>query len=173
MVLFTRRKICQIRQRHRTFTDMIGERAMAYYLDTSTSGTPELNYYYFIASQFAFSDRWFSPVSSKTIPNRLATMSGGTTQGYVLIRAMTITRPSSLPRPSSSCWMNTASPGRFTIRPRIPTGAQPPPSSTSATAEVHFQELLRRHHCGRTHIAPISQFTADAQNKTLARVFLY
>ena len=42
-----------------------------------------LNYYYFMASQFAVSDRWFSPVSSKSTPNRIATMTGGTTQGLV------------------------------------------------------------------------------------------
>lgn len=67
-----------------TFTgDTTGERAMAYYEDTSVSGQPELNYYYYMASQFALSDRWFSPVSSKTKPNRLATMAGGTTQGLV------------------------------------------------------------------------------------------
>jgi len=31
-----------------------------------------LNYYYYMASQFAVSDRWFSPVSSKSTPNRIA-----------------------------------------------------------------------------------------------------
>ena len=36
-----------------------------------------------MASQFAISDRWFSPVSSKSTPNRIATMTGGTTQGLV------------------------------------------------------------------------------------------
>jgi phospholipase C len=67
-----------------TFTgDTTGERAMAYYEDTSVSGNAELNYYYYMASQFALSDRWFSPVSSKTKPNRIATMAGGTTQGLV------------------------------------------------------------------------------------------
>ncbi|MBV9669439.1 MAG: hypothetical protein JOZ43_00655 [Acidobacteriales bacterium] len=65
------------------FTDTIGRRAMAYYKEVSTTGAPELNYYYYMASQFALSDRWFSPVSAKSIPNRLASMSGGTTQGYV------------------------------------------------------------------------------------------
>ena len=40
-----------------------------------------LNYYYYMASQFAVSDRWFSPVASKSTPNRIATISGGTTQG--------------------------------------------------------------------------------------------
>jgi phospholipase C len=36
-----------------------------------------------MASQFALSDRWFSPVASKSISNRIATFTGGTTQGLV------------------------------------------------------------------------------------------
>ena len=60
-----------------TFTDMTGQRAMAYYDEGF------LNYYYYMASQFAVSDRWFSPVSSKSTPNRIATYTGGTTQGLV------------------------------------------------------------------------------------------
>jgi phospholipase C len=59
------------------FTDLTGQRAMGYY-DQSY-----LNYYYYMASQFAVSDRWFSPVASESIPNRIATMTGGTTQGLV------------------------------------------------------------------------------------------
>ena len=59
------------------FTDLQGKRAMAYY-DQDT-----LNYYYYMAAQFAISDRWFSPVSSKSTPNRIATYTGGTTQGLV------------------------------------------------------------------------------------------
>ncbi len=59
------------------FLDPTGSRAMGYYDSTF------LNYYYYMASQFAVSDRWFSPVSSKSIPNRIATFSGGTTEGYV------------------------------------------------------------------------------------------
>ena len=60
-----------------SFTDTTGERAMGYY------DQEFLNYYYYMASQFAVSDRWFSPVSSKSIPNRIATFTGGTTQGLV------------------------------------------------------------------------------------------
>jgi phospholipase C len=59
------------------FTDLTGQRAMGYY-DQSF-----LNYYYFMASQFAVSDRWFSPVATKSIGNRIATFTGGTTQGLV------------------------------------------------------------------------------------------
>jgi phospholipase C len=60
-----------------TFTDFNGKRAMGYYDEAF------LNYYYYMASQFSLSDRWFSPVSSKSTPNRLATFTGGTTEGLV------------------------------------------------------------------------------------------
>ena len=60
-----------------TFTDTEGQRAMGYYDETF------LNYYYYMASQFALSDRWFSPVSSKSIYNRIPVFTGGTTQGLV------------------------------------------------------------------------------------------
>lgn len=61
-----------------SFSDLTGRRAMGYY------DQGFLNYYYYMASQFALSDRWFSPVSSKSIPNRIATFTGGTTQGLAL-----------------------------------------------------------------------------------------
>jgi phospholipase C len=60
------------------FTDLHGQRAMGYY------DQGFLNYYYYMASQFAVSNRWFSPVASKSVPNRIATFTGGTTQGLVL-----------------------------------------------------------------------------------------
>jgi phospholipase C len=59
------------------FTDTTGQRSMGYY------DQGFLNYYYYVASQFALSDRWLSPVSSKSIANRIATFTGGTTQGLV------------------------------------------------------------------------------------------
>ena len=59
------------------YTDTTGERAMGYY------DQDFLNYYYYMASQFAVSDRWFSPVSAASNINRIATFSGGTTQGLV------------------------------------------------------------------------------------------
>jgi phospholipase C len=62
------------------YTDLTGERAMGYY------DQDFLNYYYYMASQFAISDRWFSPVASKSTPNRIATFAGGTTGGLVYDR---------------------------------------------------------------------------------------
>ena len=60
-----------------SYTDLNGQRSMGYY------DQDFLNYYYYMASQFALSDRWFTPISSKSIDNRIATFSGGTTQGLV------------------------------------------------------------------------------------------
>lgn len=57
------------------FYDTNGRRAMGYY-----NGS-DLNYYYFMASAFGTSDRWFSPVMSRTHPNReylIAATSQGT-----------------------------------------------------------------------------------------------
>ena len=46
------------------YKDTNGIRAMGYY-----NGN-DLNYYYFMASEFGTSDRWFSPLMSRTSPNR-------------------------------------------------------------------------------------------------------
>ena len=59
------------------YTDLAGQRAMGYYDEGF------LNYYYYMAAQFAVSDRWFSPIASKSTPNRIAMFTGGTTQGLV------------------------------------------------------------------------------------------
>jgi len=58
------------------FTDINGLRAMGYYTDA------DLPYYYYMATQFATSDRWFSPVLSNTEPNRMFLMAA-TSQGIV------------------------------------------------------------------------------------------
>jgi len=60
-----------------TFSDLTGQSSMGYF------DQGFLNYYYYMASQFALSDRWFSPVATKSIGNRIATFTGGTTQGLV------------------------------------------------------------------------------------------
>ena len=80
--------------RNSGFFDTDGIRDMGYY-----DGT-DLNYYYFMASQFATSDRWFSPVMTRTSPNReyliAATSQGdvypvGTNNGdRLLLTAITI-----------------------------------------------------------------------------------
>ena len=58
------------------FFDTDGKRAMGYY-----NGN-DLNYYYFMASNFATSDRWFHPVMTRTHPNR-EYLCAATSQGDV------------------------------------------------------------------------------------------
>jgi phospholipase C len=57
------------------FTDLTGARAMGYY-----DGT-DLNYYYYMASNFATSDNWFSPAMDRTQVNRMY-LFAATSQGY-------------------------------------------------------------------------------------------
>ena len=58
------------------FDDTAGMRAMSYY------DGGDLPYYYFMASSFSTSDRWFSPVMSRTQPNRMY-MLAATSAGHV------------------------------------------------------------------------------------------
>jgi phospholipase C len=58
------------------YYDTNGIRGMGYY-DGS-----DLNYYYFMASEFATSDRWFSPTMTRTEPNRDYLISA-TSGGYI------------------------------------------------------------------------------------------
>ncbi|HXZ78934.1 MAG TPA: alkaline phosphatase family protein [Terriglobales bacterium] len=62
--------------RNEGFSDVDGKRVMAYY-DAS-----DLPYYRFLASSFATSDRWFSPVMSRTQANRMY-MVAATSAGHV------------------------------------------------------------------------------------------
>jgi phospholipase C len=59
------------------FYDVLGHRAMGYFV-----GDNQLNYYYFMASTFATSDRWFAPVMTRTQPNRMY-LYGATSAGHV------------------------------------------------------------------------------------------
>ncbi len=58
------------------FHDTLGLRAIGYY------DGGDLNYYYFMASNFGTSDRWFNPVMTRTNANR-EFLIGATSQGYV------------------------------------------------------------------------------------------
>jgi len=62
--------------RNDNYFDVNGLRVMGYYDWT------DLNYYYFMATQFATSDRWFNPEMTRTEPNRQYILAG-TSQGYV------------------------------------------------------------------------------------------
>lgn len=152
------------------FTDLQGERAMAYYTQEAYDGSrPELNYYYWMASQFALSDRWFSPVASKTIPNRIAAMSGGTTQGYVhdpgnddhapQLAAQTIFQ---LLDAHGISW-------KIYYAHTNPDGT-PSTTFTYFTYSGHYiYRVNGQLVIDRNHIAPMSQYFTDVANNTLPR----
>jgi phospholipase C len=56
--------------------DTNGYRSMGYFTDA------DLNYYYYMATQFGTSDRWFAPVMTRTQPNR-SFIWAATSQGHV------------------------------------------------------------------------------------------
>jgi phospholipase C len=151
-----------------TFNDTLGRRAMAYYKDVAPDGTSQLNYYYWMASQFALSDRWFSPVASKTIPNRLATLSGGTTLGYThdpqnddatgQLSALTIFQLLDQHGISWKLYYES-------------TNADGTPT-TEFSRFGYANKFIFRDSTGKliidsTHIAPLSQYFTDVQNGTL------
>lgn len=145
------------------FFDQTGSRAMGYYDDSM------LNYYYFMASSFAISDRWFSPVASKTVPNRIATFTGGTTEGFVYdpftndhvpqrLTAKTIFEALDAAGVSWKLYYQRSEPNGLPV--------------TIFSYFAYAQKYLRVNSDGSvfvdsTHIAPLSQFTTDAQAGTL------
>jgi phospholipase C len=179
-----------------SFTDLTGQRAMAYYRDTGVSGGAELNYYYYMASQFALSDRWFSPISSKSTPNRLVTLTGGTTQGLVKdpfvddklpsLSTETIFQEldSAIPPVSWKIYysLTQTSPNLypaisfadFTYSGKYLYGnpSQSPCVAPTIGSQQAVGDSTNAFCIDPNHIAPLTQFRIDAANKALAS-FIY
>jgi phospholipase C len=173
-----------------SFTDTTGERAMGYYDEGF------LNYYYYMASQFAVSDRWFSPISSKSIPNRIATFTGGTTQGLVFDPGSNDKLPQ-LNIPSIFQELDSANvPWKvyYTVTQNLCLASDPCssgsyPATTFSNLSYSFRYLYAntsKAACTGTtkpssvvgdstnsfcidpnHVVPLSQFYTDMQNNTL------
>jgi phospholipase C len=142
------------------YHDVIGQRAMGYY-DGS-----DLNYYYFMASNFATSDRWFSPVMSRTTPNRMYLIAA-TSQGH----AYPLTSNSTLP--TAPLIFQELQQAGITWKLYVHPGA-----NGCSTAQCLFQlSYIQNFTYGQTilsqfpqNIVPDSQFISDAQNGTLPQV---
>lgn len=124
--------------------DPQGIRAMGYY-DAS-----DLPYYYYMASQFATSDRWFAPVLSRTNSNRLYVLSG-TSAGYTDIPTKPLTNKTifELLEENGISWKV------YTIG--------------SNTFLDNFQPFEKQH---LANIVPIAQYFTDLDNDTLPSVAL-
>ena len=124
------------------FSDTQGIRAMGFYTGA------DLPYHYWLATQFATSDRWYSPAPTRTQPNRYY-MVGATSGGHAYpsdtaIAAKTIF---DLLDAAGISWLIYSEDG-----------------TTSADVFAGFSSRYP------SHIVPIAQFQTDAQNGTLPAV---
>jgi len=149
------------------FYDVSGIRAMGYY-----DGT-DLNYYYFMATNFATSDRWFHPVLARTQPNReylvAATSQGdaypvGTDGGDShLLTSTTIFQEL---QAAGISWRIYVDPTNSSC-----TG---PPYDPNCLINLSYIQFFEWGHTIAanypTSIAPISQYYTDLANGTLPQV---
>jgi len=127
------------------YKDLIGARAMGYYT------AADLPFYYFMASQFATSDRWFSPVFSRTQANRMYLLAA-TSQGYVYPPSAGLTAKTifeDLDDAHVSWKIYVTDPG--------------------GTYLTYFPDYYSQH---QANIVPASEFATDAANGTLPSVAL-
>jgi phospholipase C len=154
--------------------DVDGGRTMGYY-----NGN-DLNYYYFMASNFATSDRWFNPVMSRTNPNR-EYLIGGTSWGYAYPNGTNANDMAEIPTPIIFQELQAAG---ITWKVYVYPNPQPAQYGTLTCAAndtrpecLYHVTYLQNFTYGQTilnqypqNIVPIAQFYTDAQNGTLPQV---
>jgi len=123
--------------------DKNGQRAMGYY------DQQDFPYYYFMATQFAISDKWFSPVMTNTPANRMYTMAA-TSQGVVNGFSNAISAPTIFDQLQKAgvTWKDYV--------PDYPSGSSLAPFSTYSKF--------------KSNIVPMSNYFADLQNGSLPQV---
>lgn len=154
------------RVRAHPYYDTTGIRAMGYY-DSSS-----LNYYYFMATNFATSDRWFSPVMSRTPPNRQYLVAA-TSQGHV--HALTLQEQ---PLSATTIFQELIQAGiswKIYVNPQGSSCTGPPYDphcllGLSTIQDFAFGQTIPTHY--PQNIAPISEYFSDLQNGTLPAVAL-
>jgi phospholipase C len=133
------------------YTDTAGIRAMGYY-DGS-----DLNYYYFMASKFATSDRWFSPAMDRTQVNRMY-MFAATSQGYAYP-----------PGTDSNDNAPLTAATIFDLLQKAGVSWKVYETDPDATYLTQFAEYAPPNQLP-ANVVPASQFLTDAQNGTLPAV---
>ena len=155
------------RQQSPTLMDTNGLRAMGYF------NGDDLNYYYFMATKFGTSDRWFSPVMDRTQLNRmylLAATSGG--HVYPIAPPYTqLTEPVIFEE-----LQNAGITWRIYVDPTNTSCESDPTSQClynySYISQFTYGQAVQADPVLVQNIVPITQFTADAQNGTLPQVSL-
>jgi phospholipase C len=124
--------------------DINGQRVMGYYDDS------DLPYYYFMATQFAMSDAWFSPVMTNTPANRMYAMAA-TSHGMINTPLVQINVPTIFDelQKAGITWKNYV--------PDFPNGS-------SLKAFPAYSKYLN------TNIVPMTDYFTDLKNGTLPQV---
>ncbi|UWZ82708.1 phospholipase C [Occallatibacter riparius] len=153
--------------RYKQFHDIEGRRAMGYY------DGDDLNYYYFMASNFATSDRWFQPVMSNTAPGR-AYLIAGTSGGYVYPLGTDRSDRSALDVKTIFQQLETAGiTWKIYVNPAGSACKGPPydPACLVTLSDLwgfsFYQKAAEEY---PRHIAPISEYFSDVKNGTLPQV---
>ena len=123
------------------FVDLTGKRAMGYYDDS------DLPFYYFMASNFATSDRWFSPVPTRTQPNRIYWMAA-TSQGHIFAPASQL--------PAKTIFQSL---DEHNITWKI--------YEASGNTYFNFFSYSLTH---KANVVPLTQYFTDLKNNTLPQV---
>src|SRR5712671_1016289 len=137
--------------------DIEGIRAMGYY-DGS-----DLNYYYFMASNFATSDAWFSPAMDRTQINR-AYLLAGTSQGYAHPEGTNANDTASLTAPTIFDALQKAGISWKVYATDYGKNGGDPTTYLTMFAPYAPPNQLP------SNVVPATQFVTDAQNGTLPQV---
>lgn len=131
------------------YLDTAGRRAMGYYDES------HLPYYYYLASTFATSDRWFSPLMSRSAPNRIygfaATSAGHVYGPKAPLNVKTIF---DLLEAKGVSW-------------KIYYTDKDPADNTPVTFGKYFEGFLTKY---GSKVVPVSQYFDDLKNNTLPSV---
>jgi phospholipase C len=136
-----------------TLADQTGKRAMGYFNDS------DLNYYYFMASNFAMGDAFYSPQPSRTAPNRLF-IHAATSQGHVHDPTTQLT--------ATTIWQELDAAGvtwKIYITDPSPNPSVPPPGFTYLSDFTYYNQASTK-----SHIVPLTQYFTDVTNGTLPSV---
>ena len=157
------------------YTDVQGERAMGYY-DAS-----DLNYYYFMASNFATSDRWFSPAMDRTQVNRMY-LFAATSHGYAYPPGTDTADNGPLNVPTIFDELNTAGVSWKVYATdnsctSVPTGDRSmaglrrhADASSNSGACTYLTQFAQYTNSLPANVVPATQFLSDAQGGTLPSV---
>ena len=146
--------------------DTNGLRAMGYF------DGGDLNYYYYMASKFATSDRWFTPVMSRTQLNRMYLLAA-TSAGHVYPLA-----PPYTALPNTTIFEELQNAGISWKIYVNPEGANCAPTDSACLIGSSYinmftyEQTILNTPALLQNIVSTSQFTTDAQNGTLPQVAL-